>query len=86
MDFFATVWPEEYVPEEVVRFYARQLVDAFQQAHSEGLYHPGLTPKKLLLDDSKNLKIADFGVDHTHHHEDGLTFLPPEFHLGIDSA
>jgi hypothetical protein len=39
-----------------------------------------------MLDESKNLKIADFGVSHAGHHKDGLAFLPPELHLGMASA
>ncbi len=47
--------------ERVCRFYFRQLIDALNYVHSNGVTHRDLKPENLLYDEKFNLKIADFG-------------------------
>jgi len=44
------------------RFYFKQLVEAVQFCHQQDVCHRDLKPENLLLDDSGNLKISDFGL------------------------
>nr|KYP56820.1 CBL-interacting serine/threonine-protein kinase 3 [Cajanus cajan] len=44
------------------RRYFQQLINAVDYCHSRGVYHRDLKLENLLLDDSGNLKISDFGL------------------------
>lgn len=48
-------------PNEALRFF-QMLVHGMDYVHSNHLVHRDLKPENLLLDDKKNLKIADFGM------------------------
>ncbi|CAN6300992.1 unnamed protein product [Urochloa humidicola] len=48
--------------EDVARKYFQQLISAIDFCHSRGVYHRDLKPENLLLDESRNLKISDFGL------------------------
>ncbi|XP_071718948.1 CBL-interacting protein kinase 18-like [Rutidosis leptorrhynchoides] len=48
--------------EDAARKYFQQLVAAVDFCHSRGVYHRDLKPENLLLDESGNLKITDFGL------------------------
>ena len=48
--------------EDVARVYFQQLISEVDFGHSRDLYHRDLKPKNLLLDESGNLKVTDFGL------------------------
>ncbi|KZV56182.1 CBL-interacting protein kinase 5-like [Dorcoceras hygrometricum] len=48
--------------EDAARRYFQQLVAAVDFCHSRGVYHRDLKPENLLLDESGNLKVSDFGL------------------------
>ncbi|KAJ6850253.1 CBL-interacting serine/threonine-protein kinase 12-like [Iris pallida] len=48
--------------EDVARKYFQQLMSAVEFCHARGVYHRDLKPENLLLDDSGDLKVSDFGL------------------------
>ncbi|KAK6943249.1 Protein kinase domain [Dillenia turbinata] len=48
--------------EDAARKYFQQLICAVDYCHSQGVYHRDLKPENLLLDESGNLKVSDFGL------------------------
>jgi serine/threonine protein kinase len=48
-------------PEAALR-YVRQICDALDYAHSEGIIHRDVKPDNILIDKHGNLKVADFGL------------------------
>lgn len=47
--------------EIVARSYFKQLINALEYCHSQGICHRDLKPENLLFDDFFNLKLCDFG-------------------------
>ncbi|KAL8236106.1 hypothetical protein R6Q59_017187 [Mikania micrantha] len=48
--------------EEAARKYFQQLISAVDFCHSRGVCHRDLKPENLLVDESGNLKVSDFGL------------------------
>ena len=69
--------------ERVCRFYFRQLIDALNYVHSNGVTHRDLKPENLLYDEKFNLKIADFGFAAPIQGRDGSGFCRTK--LGTES-
>ncbi|XP_042482153.1 CBL-interacting serine/threonine-protein kinase 5-like [Macadamia integrifolia] len=50
------------VKEDIARKYFQQLISVIDYCHSRGVSHRDLKPENLLLDESENLKVSDFGL------------------------
>lgn len=61
-ELFDKIVSEGRFSEETARFYFRQLVDGVHYCHQNGVCHRDLKPENLLLDESGDLKISDFGL------------------------
>jgi len=57
-DFIATGGA---LPENICRYYFRQILSALHYLHSQGVCHRDLKPENLLVDKNFNVRIADFG-------------------------
>ncbi|KAH3672255.1 hypothetical protein WICMUC_004350 [Wickerhamomyces mucosus] len=61
-DLFDKIEPDIGVDEEISHFYFRQLINAVEFLHNRGVAHRDIKPENILLDNSGNLKLADFGL------------------------
>lgn len=52
---------QEALPEEIVAFYAEQLIGCLEYIHYKGYAHLDLKLDNILLDDSFNIRLSDFG-------------------------
>lgn len=50
-------------PENIARYYFKQLISGLNYIHAMGYAHRDLKPENIFLDEEFNLKIADFGFD-----------------------
>jgi serine/threonine protein kinase len=48
-------------PQEIARYFFKQMIEGVHYIHQQGLTHRDLKPENLLFDDDYNIKIADFG-------------------------
>lgn len=55
------LYQKERMPEETARFFVRQVFDALAFCHKNGICHRDIRLDNLMLDNSGNVKITDFG-------------------------
>jgi len=60
-ELFAKVAKARFT-EDLSRRYFQQLISAVGYCHSRGVFHRDLKPENLLVDESGNLKVSDFGL------------------------
>jgi RAC serine/threonine-protein kinase len=61
-ELFFHLGKEERFPEPRARFYAAEIVLAISYVHSEGIIYRDLKPENVLLDETGNIKLTDFGL------------------------
>ena len=61
-DLFDKIEADLGVSEDIAHFYFTQLVAGVSYMHSKGVGHRDIKPENILLSESGNLKIADFGL------------------------
>ena len=59
--------------EQTVKKYIKQMVTAIHYMHEAGIIHRDLKVENLLLDESDNIKIIDFGLSNFLHNPENLT-------------
>lgn len=82
-EFFDYIATGGAFPENIARFYFRQLIDALDYVHTRGAVHRDLKPENLLFDADYNLKVADFGFAAPVDGRDGQGYLRTK--LGTES-
>lgn len=50
-----------YVPEDVIRRWCRELLNAIHYLHSKNICHRDVKPENLLINSDGTLRLADFG-------------------------
>ena len=60
-EFFSHLRKAGRFPNETARFYAAEIVLAFEHLHGLSIIYRDLKPENLLLDESGHIKITDFG-------------------------
>ena len=61
-DLFDKIEADEGVGEDIAHFYFKQLVSAVTWCHGRGIAHRDIKPENMLLSESGDLKLADFGL------------------------
>jgi len=60
-ELFSVLRARTFFDEDTARFYASQVILAFEYMHSKNIIYRDLKPENLLLDDEGYLKVTDFG-------------------------
>lgn len=60
-ELFSHLRQQGRFPEDTAKFYAGQIVLAFQHLHNHNVVYRDLKPENLLINREGNIKIADFG-------------------------
>jgi len=76
--------------ESIARFYFRQLIEAVEYLHLQGFAHRDIKAENMLLDESFQLKLSDFGFaapirgkdnsGHLHTYKGTYRYMAPEIH------
>lgn len=61
-DLFDKIEADVGVSEDIAHFYFLQLISGISYMHSKGVSHRDIKPENILLSESGDLKIADFGL------------------------
>ena len=61
-DFGHLLKSEQYLEENVAKFYISELILAVEYLHSIGIVHKDLKPENMLIDSTGHLKLTDFGL------------------------
>lgn len=64
VDLFKVVTQCDSFPEEVCRYYFKQLLSALEHCHEKQVAHCDLKLENIIFDNSGNMKIIDFGLSH----------------------
>ncbi len=70
--------------ESISRYYFHQLVDSLDSIHQKGISHRDIKPENILLDQSYNIKLTDFGFaeyeEVSHVRKGTAGYMAPEMH------
>lgn len=69
-ELFDYIVKKTRLSESVAAKFLLQLLNAVEYMHVKRVVHRDLKPENLLLDENRNIKVADFGLSNTYN-EDG---------------
>ena len=89
-ELFTYLRAEHRFPEQRVRIYAAELIEALSYLHTRGVLYRDLKPENVLLDADGHIRITDFGLSKINLGREDQTFsfcgtpeyLAPEIILG----
>ncbi|EGR27059.1 protein kinase domain protein [Ichthyophthirius multifiliis] len=61
-DLFTLLQTKEYLNEKQTKFYAAQIIKAFEYLHSYNIIYRDLKPENVLIDSEGYIKLTDFGL------------------------
>lgn len=97
-ELFNYIYKISPFPDMIARRYFKQLVEGLEYIHSKGIAHCDIKLENILLDESYNIKIADFGFSSSiiNENEEELKldpvirgtkeYMAPEIHMGMNTS